>query len=171
MIKLKLFTDVSVSAQLKIGYGAYLAVSENEQSINLESTRVKVRKFEDTSSTKLELQTLLWALTEIRGTSRKVVIYTDSQNIIELPGRRNHLEQSNYSSKKNKFLNNHEQYREFYKIMDQLDYELIKVKGHLSSVQKDDIDRLFTLVDRASRKALKESKYFTDTLSYKTKIK
>ncbi len=82
-----------------------------------------MKTFEDTSSMKLELQTLLWALAEIHGTSRKVVIYTDSQNIIGLPGRRNHLEQNNYYSEKNKLLNNHELYREFYKKMDQLDYE------------------------------------------------
>lgn len=35
---------------------------------------------------------LLWSLTEIHGTCRKAVIYTDSQNIVGLPGRRNHLE-------------------------------------------------------------------------------
>ena len=40
-------------------------------------------------------------------------------------------------------------------IFDQLDYEFIKVKGHKKSNQKDDIDRLFTMVDRASRDALR----------------
>jgi len=29
------------------------------------------------------------------------------------------------------------------------------VHGHLASKQKDDVDRLFTLVDRASRQALR----------------
>ena len=151
-----LFTDASVNVRSKIGYGACLAVSKGAQAMDLESTRVKVKKFENTSSTKLELQTLLWALAEIAGGSRKVVVYTDSQNIIGLPGRRNRLEQSNYRSKKNMLHKNHKLYREFYKCMDQLDCELIKVKGHQVSVQKDPIDRLFALVDRASRKALKE---------------
>lgn len=64
-----LFTDGSVDTQLKIGFGAYLAV--HDLSTDLEEMQVKVRKFEDTSSTKLELQTLLWALTEIRGASKK----------------------------------------------------------------------------------------------------
>ena len=84
------------------------------------------------------------------------MFHTDSQNMVELSERRDRLEQNDYRFRKNKLLNNHELYREFYKIMDQLDCELIKVKGHLSSMQKDDIDRLFTLVDRASRKAMKE---------------
>ena len=156
MDKLLLFTDGSVNTQVKIGYGAYLAVCEHEVSLDWLEKRVKVKRFDDTSSTKLELQTLIWALDQIQGSTRKVIVYTDSQNIIGLLGRRNSLEQNNYRSGKNKLLNNHKLYREFYKIMDQLDCELVKVKGHLSSIQKSDIDRLFTFVDRGSRKALKE---------------
>ena len=162
--RLILFTDGSVATKVRIGYGAYLVVDENELSIDATQAKVKVKKFEDTSSTKLELQTLLWALTEIQyaqGTSKKVVVYTDSQNIIGLPSRRNHLEQSNYSSKNNRRLKNHELYRGFYQIIDQLDCEFIKVKGHQPSTQKDAIDRLFTRVDRASRKAMKEGTTFS----------
>lgn len=156
MDKLLLFTDGSVNTQVKIGYGAYLAVYEHEVSLDWLEKRIKVKRFDDTSSSKLELQTLIWALEEIQGSSRKVVVYTDSQNIIGLLGRRNSLEQNDYRSRKNKPLNNHKLYRKFYKIMDQLDCELVKVKGHLSAMQKGEIDRLFTFVDRGSRKALKE---------------
>jgi hypothetical protein len=38
-----------------------------------------------------------------------------------------------------------------------LDCEFIKVHGHQASNQKDLIDRLFTIVDRASRKALRKN--------------
>lgn len=158
MDKLLLFTDGSIDPKLKIGYGAYLTVNESELSIESKRAQVKVKSFEETSSTKLELQTLIWALTEIHGASRKVVVFTDSQNIIGLPGRRNHLEQNDYRSARNVFLNNHELYREFYEITDQFDCEFVKVKGHMPSMRKDDIDRLFTLVDRASRKSLKGAK-------------
>jgi len=151
-----LFTDGSVNTQSNIGYGAYLAVSERGLSLDLLRTRVKVRRFEDTSSTKLELQTLLWALSDIQAMGSKVIVYTDSQNIMGLQGRRDWFEQNDYRSKKNKRLNNYELYREFYRIIDQLDCELVKVRGHQASNQKDDIDRLFTLVDRASRNALRE---------------
>ena len=155
--KLLLFIDGSVDPQLKIGYGAYLVVNKKELSIDSIRSQVKVKSFENTSSTILELQTLIWALADLKGASRKVVVYTDSQNIIGLHRRRHRLEQNDYRSAKNKLLNNHELYREFYKIMDQLDCELIKVKGHLSSMHKDDIHWLFTLVDKASRKALKDA--------------
>lgn len=155
MDKLLLFTDGSVDPKLKVGYGAYLAIDENDLSIDSKESLVKVKSFDDTSSTKLELQTLIWALTEIQGAARSVVVYTDSQNIIGLPRRRKSLEQNDFYSAKNKRLSNHELYRAFYNLMDQLDCELIKVEGHLSYIQKDNIDKLFTLVDRASRKALK----------------
>jgi ribonuclease HI len=155
MDELMLFTDGSVNTQSNIGYGAYLAVSERGLSLDLLRKLVKVRRFEHTSSTKLELQTLLWALGDIQAMGSKVIVYTDSQNIMGLQGRRDRFEQNDYSSKNNKRLNNYELYQEFYKMIDQLDCELVKVRGHQVSNQKGDIDRLFTLVDRASRNALR----------------
>ncbi len=89
-------------------------------------TRVKVRRFEPTSSTKLELQTLLWALGEIQAMGRKVTVYTDSQNILGLPARRARLEKNDFRTKKNKRLKHDELYQAFYSVIDQLDCELIK---------------------------------------------
>jgi len=155
MDELMLFTDGSVNTHSKIGYGAYLAVSERGLSLDSLRLRVKVRRFEHTSSTKLELQTLLWALGDIQALRSRVIVYTDSQNIIGLQGRRDRLEQNDYRSKKNRRLNNYKLYQEFYRMTDQLDCEFVKVRGHQVSNQKDDIDRLFTLVDRASRNALR----------------
>ena len=151
-----LFTDGSVNTQSNIGYGAYLAVSERGLSLNSVRMSVKVRRFEHTSSTKLELQTLLWALNDIQALGRKVILHTDSQNILGLQGRREQFEQNDYRSKKNKRLSNYELYQEFYRMIDHLDCELVKVRGHQVSNQKDDISKLFTLVDRAARKALRE---------------
>ena len=156
MDELMLFTDGSVNTQSNIGYGAYLAVSERGLSLNSVRMSVKVRRFEHTSSTKLELQTLLWALNDIQALGRKVILYTDSQNILGLQGRREQFEQNDYRSKKNKRLSNYELYQEFYRMIDHLDCELVKVRGHQVSNQKDDISKLFTLVDRAARKALRE---------------
>jgi ribonuclease HI len=154
MDELILLTDGSVNAQSKIGCGAYLAVSERGLSLDSLRTCVKVRRFEHTSSTKLELQTLLWALSDIQALGRRVIVYTDSQNIMGLQGRRDRFEQNNYRSKRNKRFNNYDLYQEFYKMIDLLDCELVKVRGHQASNHKDDIDKLFTLVDRASRNAL-----------------
>jgi ribonuclease HI len=155
MDELMIFTDGSVNTHSNIGYGAYLAVSERGFSLDSLRPRVKVRRFEHTSSTKLELQTLLWAIGDIQALGSRVIVYTDSQNIMGLQGRRDRFEQNDYRSKKNKRLNNYELYQEFYRMTDRLDCEFVKVRGHQVSNQKDDIDRLFTLVDRASRNALR----------------
>ena len=150
-----LFVDGSVNPQSNIGYGAYLAVSEPGLALDSLRTRVKVKRFEHTSSTKLELQTLLWALGDIQAVGRKVIVYTDSQNILGLLERRGRLEKNDYHSKNNRRLKHYELYQAFYSMIDQLDCKLIKVRGHQVADQKDDMDRLFTLVDKASRKALR----------------
>ena len=155
MHKQLLFTDGSVHVQSQVGYGAYLVVPEPDLSLSELKPMVKVRRFEQTSSTKLELQTLLWALSDVELTAHKLIVYTDSQNLIGLPGRRERLEQKGYRSNKNTLLNNYELYQEFYSIIDQLDCKLVKVRGHQAADQKDNMDRLFTLVDKAARKALR----------------
>ena len=155
MHKLILLTDGSVNTQSHIGYGAYLAVTDPDLSLAELQAQIKVRRFAQTSSTKLELQTLLWALSEIQPSGRKLLVHTDSQNIIGLPGRRERLEQTDYRSKRKTLLKNYQLYQEFYQLTDQLDYALIKVRGHQITKQKDDIDRLFSLVDKAARNALR----------------
>ncbi len=156
MDDLKLFTDGSVDPKSNIGYGAYLAVFENGLTLDSLKRRVKLRRFEQTSSTKLELQTLLWAMGDVQIKGCRVMVYTDSQNIIGLQGRRERLEQNEYQSRKNKRIKNYELYRKFYGMIDLVDCEFIKVRGHTVSNQKDEIDRRFTLVDRASRNALRK---------------
>lgn len=156
MKKLLLFTDGSVNVRSGSGYGACLAVPEGEHSPDELRAMVKVREFEHTSSTRLELQTLLWALGAVREFEGRVVVYTDSRNIMGLPGRRERFERNDYRSRKNRRLNNYDLYQEFFALTDRLDCEFVKVRGHKPSVQKDEIDELFTLVDRASRRAQRE---------------
>jgi len=154
---LYLFTDASVNPQKKIGFGAYILLTEEEVSSAMMSKNdVKSRKFENTSSTKLELETLLWALGKINLQNHKLTIFTDCQNIIGLNDRRERFEQNNYLTGKNKLIKNHELYKEFFKITDSIEFELVKVKGHKKNKDKNTIDNIFTLVDQASRDALRE---------------
>jgi len=155
MKTLMLFSDGSVNTKLKVGFGAYLLISNIELPLENIKNLIKIKQFVDTSSTKLELQTLLWALNEIHNFDGKVLVYTDSQNIIGLQNRKERFEKNNFSSKKNTFIKNHIIYQEFYRITEKLNCEFIKVKGHKNSIQKDKIDLTFSLVDKASRKALK----------------
>lgn len=151
------FTDGSVNVKTKVGYGAYLIVTDFEQPTETLQKLVTTERFENTSSTKLELQTLLLALKNIEPENSKIVVYTDSQNIIKLPARRHKLTQNDYKNGKNELLKNHQLYKDFFRLTEKLNIEFLKVKGHQQAHKKDKTDKIFTIVDRASRKALRDA--------------
>lgn len=151
-----LFTDGSVNPKSGIGFGAYLLTDKIDLSFDKLNNIIKIKKFEETSSTKLELEALLWALNDNDLQDFKVAIYTDCQNIIGLIDRRKNLESKNYITSKGSYIENYELYKDFYIKLDDLDFELIKVKGHKKTSTKNNIDEVFTLVDKATRKALRE---------------
>jgi ribonuclease HI len=155
-----LLTDGSVNTQTNTGYGAYLTLTKDECSLPVVAlkTRIKVQKFEQTSSTKLELQTLLWALSELPDDINQLTVYTDSQNIVNLAGRRERFEAHDYHSKKGLPLRNAELYQAYFEVTDRLQFKLVKVKGHKSARKRNQIDQLFALVDKASRKARRARK-------------
>ena len=157
MKKIKLFTDSSVNPQEKIGFGSFLILEEKNISFEEMKKSIKIKRFENTSSTKLELQTFLWSLKEIIDKNVIIEVYTDCQNIIGLENRRKRLETNDYKSSKGKLINNYELYKEFFEKIDKLNIIFIKVKGHKKSSLKDEIDNIFNLVDKASRKALREN--------------
>lgn len=150
MKKIKLFCDSSVNPQLKIGFGAFLYFEDYEETI-----KIQTKKFEDTSSTKIELQSFLWAMNEIKQKNICFEIYTDCQNIISLLSRKEKLESNNYITKTGKKVKNHLLYKEFFELINSYTIEFIKVKGHVKKSQKNDIDRVFSNVDKTSRKALR----------------
>ena len=162
MNDIALFTDVSLDPGRKLGVGAYLVLPA---SLLIEKSevvdRVKVRRFEDTSSTKLEIQTVLWALEEYRirpKTSKpgKLYLYSDSQCVSGLLKRRPGLLACDFLSKRsNRPLRNSTLYRAFYEVHDELGFEVIKVKGHSRSCLKDSAQRIFSFVDKEARKALR----------------
>lgn len=155
-----LFTDGSVDTKTRVGFGAYLAVKDMELPLVDLKAKVKVKQFENTSSTKLELQALLWAMDDALLLSPekpiRVFIYSDSQNIVGLLARRSGLEQRDYYASNGKLLNNAELYQQFFKAIDQRNCQIIKVDGHKPQDIKNNVDRVFALVDKASRSALRE---------------
>jgi predicted GIY-YIG superfamily endonuclease len=162
-----LFTDVSLNPELKLGVGAYVAVPGSFLQASFRTIersevadRLKVRRFEGTSSTKLEVQTVLWALEEYR-TSKvpehgKLRLYTDSQCVSGLLKRRLPLSAGGFLSKRtDRPLRNAPLYRAFYEFHDELGFEVIKVEGHSASRLHDTAHRIFSFVDKEVRKALK----------------
>ena len=99
----------------------------------------------------MEIETLLWALKEV-----KIVdtIYTDSQNIVSLPARRERLEKNSFKNRRGKELKNATLYREFFTLFSKIGFEIIKLSGHPKGGDKSELDEIFALVDRGSRKAL-----------------
>ncbi|CAA6812307.1 MAG: Unknown protein [uncultured Campylobacterales bacterium] len=149
--KILIFTDGSVDPKSKVGYGAYIITDNTD----INSQNVKTKRFEDTSSTKLELQILLYVLSIIK-TTKNITIYTDSQNIVGLQNRRQRFEQNEYYTKAKKLIANHSLYKEFFEFCDVKEFEVIKVIGHQKESLKSDIDKVFSLVDNASRDKLRE---------------
>lgn len=153
-----LFTDASVDPQTKIGYSAYMLLCEFEVEapFSILKDKIKTRKFKNTTSSRLELETLLWALGKICVKNHKIIIFTDSQNTISLKSRQEKLEKNNYMTKKNIHIKNYRLYKRFFILTKRYECDLIKVKGHKKNEDKDLVDNFFTLVDKASREALRE---------------
>ncbi len=162
-----LFTDVSLNPQRRLGIGAYLLLPlsflENEpdsiEQVDV-AARLKFKRFTETSSTKLEVQTVLWGVKdsheEMTGSARgSLQIYTDSQCVAGLLRRRAGLTGSGFISKRSGVPLAHAPlYREFYEAFDQHGFSLNKVSGHSRASSHDTVHRIFSYVDREVRKAL-----------------
>jgi len=125
-------------------------------TLTVAKDNIQTKRFEDTSSTKLELEVLLWALEDRELIGKNIIVYTDCQNILGLENRREKLETNEYKTSSGKILKNHLLYKQFYQKIDEVNCTFIKVKGHKPSDEKDMIDKLFTLVDKGSRNVLRD---------------
>jgi ribonuclease HI len=162
-----LFTDVSVNPQRKLGIGGYLLVPASllagePHDITREevSARLAIKRFSETSSTKLEVQTVLWALEESRegltgSASGSLRIYTDSQCVAGLTGRRAGLVNCDFVARRSgRPLAHAPLYRAYYDAYDQFEFQLTRVPGHARADTHDTVQRIFSYVDREVRKAL-----------------
>jgi ribonuclease HI len=167
MNNVALFTDVSLNPKSKCGVGAYLILPVSvldSPPHRIERSRIAdrlvMRTFESTSSTKLEVQTVLWALEVYRNEymlSRtvKLRVFSDSQCVAGLLKRRPLLETTGFIGRStHRLLKNAALYRTFYEFHDELGFEVIKVAGHSPSDSHDTIHRIFSYVDKEVRKAL-----------------
>jgi ribonuclease HI len=163
-----LFTDVSLNPQSKLGIGAYLVVPTEFLEILPHdifrgeiSARLRLKRFTETSSTKLEIQTVLWALKNFReefncSNRGSIRIYTDSQCVAGLLGRRASLEGNDFLARRSRRpLKNAHLYRAFYAAYDELGFELIKVAGHSRACAHHTVQRIFSYVDKEVRRELK----------------
>ena len=163
-----LFIDSSADPVRRIGVGAFLVapaslvepfspIHERREIIH----HPVLRRFEGTSSTTLEVQTVLWALEEYRITSAdsgqgKLRIYSDSQCIAGLLKRRPELAAKGFRSRgTDRRIRNAALYCRFYELHDELAFEVTKVKGHSCRNSRDAVQKVFSCLDRQARKELR----------------
>ncbi len=152
-----LFIDGSVNPQTKVGYGSFLMLNEWAMDMEAYKSKIITHQFINTTSTRLELQVLLYALEKERIFRNELTVYTDSQNIMELPGRRTTLESRAFKSQSGRALSNQDLYLDFYRLMDAFAFRLVKVVGHTKADKRNPVEQIFALVDQASRYALRKS--------------
>lgn len=171
-----MFTDVSLNPQSKIGFGAYLLVptsflDRDPHQIERDEVvaKLRFRRFTETSSTKLEIQTIVWALGDyqaerIAAGHDLLYVYTDSQCVVRLPERRTGLEANTFISQRSgQQLRNANLYREFYTAYDEIGFTLFKVAGHSRASSRNTVQRVFAYVDQEVRRAL--STWLAETIS------
>jgi ribonuclease HI len=162
-----LFSDVSSNPQLKCGVGAclllplpYLEMEPHDLDRAEISAKIRFKRFADTSSTKLEVQTVLWALENFQteycySNPVSLKVFTDSQCVAGLPGRRAGLEANHFRSKRSGLLlANAPLYQAWYAAYDILGFELVKVAGHSRACSRDTVQLVFSYVDQEARRAL-----------------
>jgi len=162
-----LFSDCSLNTISKKGVGAFLVVDSFSENVcfdfaseknNLQN-KIYYREFCETSSTKLELQTLLWALEFVREGNvfegnQELCVVSDSQCIAGLLGRRKRLELEKFSTKSGE-LNLAELYRDFYGFYDHFRFKVLKIKGHNPKRNRTTVESIFSLVDQGARKNMR----------------
>ena len=153
-----LFIDGSVNPQTKVGYGSYLMLNELAKD-EADKSNIVTRQFVNTTSTRLELQVLRYALERERTSRNELIVYTDSQNIIGLPKRRSTLESRAFKSQSGRALSNQDLYLDFYRLMDEFSFRLVKVQGHTKADKRNSVEQIFAMVDQACRNALRKNAY------------
>ena len=163
-----LFTDISVDPRSRIGVAGCLLLSiefldtpPHDIDRGELSGKLLCRRFTDTSSTKLELQAVLWGVELYRTMVPYhercgLRLYTDSQCVSGLEARRERLEESDYrAARSGRQLANADLYAKLFAAKDELGFEILKVAGHSRSSSHDSVQRIFSIVDRGARRTLK----------------
>lgn len=164
-----IFTDGSADPGKKVGVGAFLilpysTVTTSPGNLNKNDliSKVWVNRFNQTSSSRLEVETVIWTLQHIKELFTnidgiKFTLFTDSQTVTSLLSRRERLERNNYIAKgSGKELKNSDLYKIFYELHDELNIDIQKVRGHTRSKNLNSVQFIFAIVDQQVRKALKE---------------
>jgi ribonuclease HI len=169
-MELFIYTDASFSKASGVAVLGYLAFNSKEQhdhvydseaAMKTNGVLIRMSHYQETNNIRAELRAVLDGLnfcSKFPPEKRKrVVLFTDCQTVVNLIERRTRLEALGFVSKsKNVILANADLYKDFYKIYDQIKPEINWVKGHKSNSLKNNVDKNFSILDRAIRSLLRQ---------------
>lgn len=145
-----IYTDGSCHTQHRIGGWAYLVIAGNERKY-LTGTEA------ETTHNRMEIIAVLEAIyytTSKYGYEVEMKIYSDSQYVIQLPGRFASLQAKNFVTKKGTAIQNEDLVKKLMEVLAKIKYEFIKVKAHQHS---NDIPTYNIEVDRLAREMVRKS--------------
>lgn len=150
---IKIITDGSASPKHGIGAWASYIVTPSEETV-LKDTESNATQHA------MELKAVLKSLTYIQSTfqivSVSLEVYTDSDYVLGLPGRKKKLVSNNFQTKKGNEVRNRALIAEFYEWLEYLNITLIPVEGHAKKGQSAITD-YHREVDKLSRKLVRRA--------------
>ena len=179
--KFLFFSDASFDKNSKTGVGGFLCLSRgnlnsaspslssfhSSEKLDLSVPSIMTKTFTCKSCVEAELNTVIWLMQLIvaeklseasHAASIEVTIYTDSQSVAQLLTRRSKLESLQFQSKRSKKqLTYASSYRLFFTLVDQVRPNIIWVPGHQPVKSRQPINEFFSLIDCATRAALRNN--------------
>lgn len=155
------YADASFSKQVQLAVLGFVVFESKEHHDQQTATHLSPFLFEvpEINNIRAELRGVLWALESCHKhfTGAPVVLYTDCQAVSGLLERRARLEATYFvSQSKKKPLRNMDLYKEFYKIYDLLQPQVVWVRGHVSRSLASQVESNFAVLDKVVRQHLRQ---------------
>jgi len=145
-----IYTDGSCHTQLKIGAWASIIII-NAEKIKLCGTE------QNTTHNRMEIQACIESINYIidkKTSFNEIQIYTDSQYVVGLPGRKDKLKAAGFNTKKGTSIQNPDLVEKLVFLLEKYPIKVIKVKAHQ---KKDEVENLNIAVDKMVRRLLREN--------------
>lgn len=145
-----------------LGMAIFKSTLEHE-SFSVQESELIISEIKEKNNIRAEIKAVLSAFDYCLQNTNKFsnrIIYSDCMSVHNLPGRRRGLELQSYMSKsKGKVLTNADLYQDFYKKYEELNPQLIWLKGHRSKEKMISIpEKHFSDLDKLVRKKLRETR-------------
>lgn len=147
--EIKIYTDGSCNTKQKFGGWAAILIYNNDEYL-ITGTQ------SETTNNRMELTAAIKSLEYIYEQnlqSEKIIIYSDSQYVVNLINRKDKLVFAKFKTKANTDVRNCDLIELFFNLIDKLKPEFIKVKAHQKKTEYKNYNRE---VDKISRKLVRD---------------